>query len=334
MALYGAKLNNATLGRICFATLLIGLSVATLNPGRAGATNTTDYPTWSSLPTLTSVQNLVSAGAALKATPTSAPLVEGGFGADPAEIGGQSHCSPSSTPHPYTYPPCTYGDRHSTKVVVVVGDSEASMWIPTFDLWGVHYKIKIEDLSMNGCDPWHDKLPAPNASWTECKTWKAYLAHEIESLDPLAVVATAMESDEQEGPVTVSSTRLAKSIEGFFSSLVTTKAKLFALSPIPWYFNLPSSPNSCIYIHVSDPSACAISSPNPTMSRALELVSASRTAKVVDINQLFCTKSLCPVIAGNFIMYVDNHHMAHGWAIEIARAFGDVFNPMIGLLSN
>jgi hypothetical protein len=208
------------------------------------------------------------------------------------------------------------------------------MWISTFDEWGVHYKIKVDDLSMNGCDPWHDKLPAADADWSQCKIWKGYLAKEIRSLHPLAVVATGMESDDQNGVVTVSSTSLAKSIEGFFSSLAPTKAKLFALSPIPWFFNLPSTPNSCIYIHVSDPSACAIASPNPTMVQALALVSASRLAKVIPTTQLFCTTSRCPVIAGNFILYVDNHHIAHWWAIEIARAFGEVFNPMIGISSN
>jgi hypothetical protein len=223
-----------------------------------------------------------------------------------------------------------YGDTTSKKIIAVVGDSEADMWIPTFDVYGKEFGFQIDRIVMDGCSAWEAKPPASVAGWANCEVrWKAYCVSEIMKLHPYAVVATGMLQDSQPTLVPESPKKAASGIDKYFAAIQKSKAKLFILSNIPWDFALKTVPSVCVEIHVSDDAGCDATI-DPTMTGALKVVQREGIATVIPISTLFCSKKSCPIVAGENVLYFDNHHMSHSWATYIARAFSQILNPLLG----
>jgi len=255
-------------------------------------------------------------------------MKEGSPYPDAEENGGQKNCE-ATNEQAFSSAPCVYGDRSSKKVIAVIGDSEADMWIPTFDIYGKEFGYKIDRFVMDGCTPWKEKVSSALARWKNCEVkWKTYSINAINKLRPYAVVASAMEQDSQSGAIVETPPAIAAGIDHYFSAIKTSDARLFMLSNIPWDFSIPTTPSSCVFIHNTNIGACD-ATVNATMGAALEIVKQSHLATVVPVQSLFCSTKACPIVDGNFILYADNHHMSHSWATYIPRAFSQIFNPLL-----
>ena len=313
------------------SSLLVAIAIASSSTVSASSPGS-DNPTWTSLPTLAQItDSLASASAQTTLTPQDVSgLQEGNPFPDAEENGSQQYCVPSDE-MAYLHAPCVYGDTSSTKVIAVVGDSEADMWIPTFDVYGKEFGFKIDRLVMDGCTAWEEKAPTSIAEWSACEVkWKKYCVKEIYKLHPYAVVATGMLVDSQSKAVVELPSITANGIESYFSALKASKAKLFVLSNIPWDFSISTLPLTCVEVHTTEINDCDASL-DPTMTSAIQAVKQSKFATVVPIDQLFCSPAGCPVVDGENVVYADNHHMSHAWSIYIARAFSQIFNPLLGV---
>jgi hypothetical protein len=313
--------------------MLIFVSVVAISasPARA-AQSPSDYPVWSSLPTLTELESGL-AHASAQTSLTSAQisgLQVGNPFPDAEENKGQAHCEPEDEVA-YSFAPCAYGDTTSKKIIVVVGDSEADMWIPTFDVYGKEYGFKIVRVEMDGCTAWEQKAPVSIAGWANCEVkWKAYCVREVLKLHPYAVVATGMLIDSQSSVVTESPKTAAAEIDKYFSAIQPSKAKLFVLSNIPWNYGITTTPAVCVDIHNSEIRACDAKI-DPTMVAGLKVVKKKGIATVIPVDSLFCSSTSCPVVDGETVLYSDSHHMSHTWAIYITHAFSQIFNPLLGV---
>jgi hypothetical protein len=308
-------------------------SVSGTGVSSAGATTVnSDHPVWSSLPTLAQVENEL-AKASTQTALTSAEIagLQAGYAApDAEENGNQQHCE-ANNEVAFAFAPCVYGDTSSTKIIAVVGDSEADMWIPTFDIWGKEYGFKIDRIVMDGCSAWQEKPPKSVAEWANCEVkWKAYCVSEILKLHPFAVVATGLLEDSQPTQSVENPKTTAKGIDKYFKAIQKSKAKLFVLSNVPWDLALSSTPEACVEIHTSDIRACDPSL-NETMTATLKVVKKAGIATVIPISPLYCSSGTCPVVVGEDVLYADNHHMGHVWAVDIPRAFSEIFNPLLGI---
>jgi hypothetical protein len=307
---------------------LIGASTQVASAAQTGS----DDPAWSSLPSLGQITTqLASASSQTSLTSTEISGLEGGLPfPDAKENGSQKNCDPQDGT-PYSYAPCAYGDLASKRVIVVVGDSEADMWIPTFDIYGKEFGFKIDRFVMDGCAAWKEIVPASIAGWAQCEVkWKAYCISAINKLRPFAVVATGMLQDNQSTEVTENPEIVAAGIDNYFLAIKKSKAKLFVLANIPWDWSISTSPDACVDVHTTKISEC---DPHidPTMGAALEVVQHAGYATVVPIKPLFCSAKSCPVVDGNIGLYFDNHHLSHSWATNIPRAFSQIFNPLLGV---
>jgi hypothetical protein len=291
-----------------------------------------DHPVWSSLATLAQVEaDLAKASTQTSLTSTEIAGLQAGYAApDAQENGKQQHCEVNNEVA-FNFAPCVYGDTSSTKVIAVVGDSEADMWIPTFDIWGKEYGFKIDRIVMDGCSAWQEKPPASVAGWAACEVkWKAYCVSEILKLHPFAVVATGLLEDSQPTQSAENPTTAAKGIDKYFKAIEKSNAKLFVLSNIPWDLSLSATPEACVEIHTSDIRACDPTF-NETMTATLKVVKKVGIATVIPIGPLYCSSGTCPVVAGEDVLYSDSHHMGHVWAVAIPRAFSQIFNPLLGI---
>jgi hypothetical protein len=316
---------------VCAISILVLVIGAGSSISNAAPTNS-DNPAWSSLPTLEQITSQL-AKASSQTSLTSAEIAGlegGGAFPDAEENGTQKNCEPVPAT-PYSFAPCVYGDTASKKVIAVVGDSEADMWIPTFDIYGKEFGFKIDRFVMEGCSPWKEDTRASIAGWSQCEVkWKAHCIKAINKLRPFAVVATGMVEDNQSSEVVENPQIVAAYIDNYFAAIKQSKAKLFVLSNIPWDWSISTAPNVCVDVHNSDIAACDPSI-DPTMNAALKVVKGAGYATVVPVLPLFCSTESCPVVDGNTVLYVDSHHMSHSWATNIPRAFSQIFNPLLGI---
>jgi hypothetical protein len=328
------SLARLRLGRpLLVAAVVLLSSVSAIAGTSAGASQMgSDHPVWNSLPTLAQVQSEL-ARASTQSNLTSAEIAglqSGNSWPDPEENGSQKHCEISDEVA-YSFAPCVYGDTSSKRVIAVVGDSEADMWIPTFDIWGKEFGFKVDRIVMDGCSAWQEKPPKSVAGWANCEVkWKAYCVSEILKLHPFAVVATGMPQDSQPSVIAQKPKTIATGIDKYFAAIQKSKAKLFILSNIPWDFSLSTTPEACVEIHTSNIRSCDATI-NQEMSATLKVVKKAGIATVIPISSLYCSSATCPIVVGENVLYADNHHMSHAWAITIPLAFSEIFNPLIGI---
>jgi hypothetical protein len=315
--------------RLGVLALALGLAAPTFGGAGSGPRMTTAV--WSSLPTLSQLSQELIASWAESRLPNDLDPSLGAFdeGLSSNEYDGQRGCGqmPGNSDDIAKEVPCTFGDRMAIRSLVVVGDSQANVWMPTFDSWGSHFHWKIYRLMKYACPPWTDAV-----AWTQCVQWRQFVVRTIRALRPAAVVATGLPV--AHGPAgfvrSPSAFSVEQSILGFAREIALTHAGLYILLSTPWFYNL-TPPAACMASFPEQLAKCNRIPPTKVLSSTMRsaIAMAVRTGRVrsVPVDQLFCSTRACPEVAGRFNVYVDQDHFQEPWGRHIARAFGQVFIP-------
>jgi hypothetical protein len=285
--------------------------------------------TWSSLPTLSQLGGELTLSYGQKTLPQKPDPRIGAFdfGVRKNEIYGQTGCGQigPDTTDIRSETPCTFGDRTATRSVLVVGDSQAGMWIPTFDTWGIEEHWKVYRLMKLACTPWTDPT-----TWSNCLAWRKFVIKEILLVKPTVVVAAAMEDTKQDKSVSLAPSKIESSILGFEKEISKSHAKVFIMQSVPWFF-AEGSPETCLAAYPTEVSKCNHDSPDTvlagSMEEAISLAAATGKVSELEVDQLFCTAQACPVLVGSYNLYIDEFHFQAPWGRYIAKAFSQVFSP-------
>ncbi len=284
-------------------------------------------------PSLTTLEASLAAAPAAKVLPmtTDPPIQQVWTGVDPAELDGQQGCGNvlGDAADISSEVPCTFGDRSATRTVVVVGDSLAGAWIPTFDVWGQAQHWKVVRLVKDGCPPW---TTVAHFNGANCVAFRSFEVRTINALRPNAVFAVGLQ---YRGQVTMARTKpsvVAASIEGFAQEIRPSRARVFVPQNTPWFFGI-GSPIQCLVANPTDVKACNRDARSkvvePAMLRGIAMASDDRLVTQVPVDQLFCNATICPVLVGDHLVYSDDHHFTMVWAVYIATAFAAIFDPLL-----
>jgi ABC-type amino acid transport substrate-binding protein len=285
----------------------------------------------SSLPTLSQLRAAISATASQLTLPrpTIPALGRAIDGPSSAEYRGQTGCgdqTPGAIGDLLTETACTFGDRSATREILVTGDSEADMWMPTLDAWGQSEHWKIARLVDFGCVPWAERPPYEN-----CGKFDAMVAAWVREHKPQIVFPVGLVESLQLGWVSVSAAQMAKEIEGMTEAWKPSGARVLVPQSIPWFYNY-SFPQECLAAYPravqrcnDDPRSMVVSA---GMLDGMSIAAKAGAIEVVPTEQLFCTPKTCPVLVGPWIVYADQHHFARTWGAHIERAFAAVFDPL------
>jgi len=228
-------------------------------------------------------------------------------------------------------PECATGDTASTTTVALIGDSNAQMWNPAFQEAAEKQHWRLETMTRVGC-PMLD-LPTMNPiagrRYSECETWRTQILERLRTERPqLVAVSMRRTYGARYGldvgftsyePAWISSlTRLAQQLRAMGTQVLL-------LGPVPD----PASPVPvCLSSHLDDATACSPSRSDAVNQPGINAESAAITAgegEYVDVSDLFCTASRCPVIVGNTLVYSDQYH--------ITAEYSRVLAPVIGALA-
>ena len=222
-------------------------------------------------------------------------------------------------------PVCQGGDLNSKKVIVVYGDSHASMWMSAIDVIGKKYGYKVHLFAKLACPLvevpiWSYQLNRP---FTECTQWQQKVYPLIQSLNPEIIIVTdqwkpavvdGKKSDfdtpfmwEKEFPIAIA--RVSKMAK-----------KVFVIGNNP---SLTQDPVDCASkprVNLALCSAGRTQADNAKFNGIEAKATKGVGGTYIDTVAWSCTASLCPIVIANTLAYFDQWHFSESYVRYLAPA--------------
>lgn len=210
--------------------------------------------------------------------------------------------------------PCVFGDRTSSRVMVVFGDSHAMEWMPALDLIARQARYKIVTMYKSTCSVASiDTYVLFFGHYVQCNAWRKAAIGRITSMRP-AMVVIANAAGTTAGTRFVLSTWLS-GLRVSLEKLTSSGAKVVDINTSTF---LPIDPAACLSLPHADPSSC------PGHHFRNDLVDAEAATvrafggTFIDTEPWFCYRHLCPMIIDNHIVYHDVGHISAQYAVDLA----------------
>jgi hypothetical protein len=199
---------------------------------------------------------------------------------------------------------CTYGDKESSKTIVLYGDSHAAQWFPTLEKMATERGFKLVSLTKSACPAVDAKRPDQGAfKQVHCTKWRENSIKRIAEIQPLAVITSSFQYFT---PANSSISRAQWWNDG--------QRKLLK--------GLKGSTKNLIYI--SDTPRPLRDIPNCLASRDSKVCDSTERSKVsvipgfdvINPNPWLCS-SYCPAIVDGTVAYRDASHISVDMALKL-----------------
>jgi SGNH domain (fused to AT3 domains) len=222
-------------------------------------------------------------------------------------------------------PACVYGREDAPTTVVLIGDSHAAHWFPTFERLARERDWRFISLTKSAC-PVAD-LPVYNTGlkreYVECDDWRAAVLDRIADERPAMVVI----SDSRTGQFWVDGTRVASAeredlwatgLERAIRDIDKVADHVVVMGDTP---RPRGDAPVCLSDHLDDALACATPASKalgPERTATERTVSAETGATFIDPSPWLCPTEPCPAVIGRILVYRDGHHMTTPFAKALA----------------
>jgi hypothetical protein len=229
---------------------------------------------------------------------------------------------------------CRLTPAGGSRTIALVGDSHAVQWLPAFTEaarqhgWTLYFFAKSEcavaDVAVY--------LSKERGRYTACDTWREQVLRQLAAIDGLDAVFVGrwqsyrthtmahgrrLDAGEMGATWKTGMARLMRAL--------TSVPKVVVLRDTPWPgFDVPS----CLSTHLDDPQRCAFPR-HGHVGLDDPLVAAERAAggarlAVLDLDDLVCPRSTCPVVTRDgTIVYRDAHHLSATYSARIGAGVAD-----------
>ena len=290
-----------------------GVGATTTMPATSGVGATTTVPVVPRLPGEGVPIPAIIEAATMTGLPANlTPSLGSVFGDEPSIYKDGCHASFSSVSPKH----CVFGDRRSPVVIGLYGDSHAAEWFPTFAKVAEQRKWKLITYTKRGCPP----ADIPTYSkvlgkvYTECGPWRRAVLKKmardgvdvvfVGSFDRLLAAATRL-------PVWQKDWRAG--LQGTVDALrrIGTVPVLIEDTPFPGR-DIPT----CLSASYTNITICAPVTGSAYRSDMTEMRRDFQAAgvDVLWVRHWFCSRSTCPPVVGNVLVYRDDNHMTVPYA--------------------
>lgn len=215
---------------------------------------------------------------------------------------------------------CRLGDRSSTHVVVVLGDSQAGTWMPAVVAFARAQHLAVVPLVKPGCfvSRLHTNLPGwPCADW-----YRWALAHD-KALHPVAtIVMFLLSAPLQQHPAKTA---------GYMKSVLSQVRHGVLMADHP---RQDQEPPDCIYTSHATMGKCSTRVPSTYMPlmKALARMTAQTHHPAIPTLQWFCASGICPMIVNNTLTTRDRDHMTKQYSGSLAPLLSLELKPILARL--
>ncbi len=215
-------------------------------------------------------------------------------------------------------PVCQAGDSSSKKVIVVYGDSHASMWMSAIDSIGKKYGYKVHLFAKLACPlvevpVWSYQLNRP---FTECTQWQQKVYPLIDALNPEIIIVT-----DQWKPAVVDGKKSdfdtpfvwEKEFPTAMARVAKMADKVFVIGNNP---SLTQDPVDCASkprVNLALCSAGRTQADNAKFNGIEAKATKNIGGTYIDTVAWACTASLCPIVINDKLAYFDQWHFSESY---------------------
>ncbi|MCU1362458.1 MAG: putative acyltransferase [Acidimicrobiaceae bacterium] len=223
---------------------------------------------------------------------------------------------------------CAFGDKEATRTILLFGDSQASTWLPAFNIAGEMLQWKVVFLAKDGCGPWISPVTSAQGS-SACSQWVHGEISVAKQLRPQVVIPVGLTLSQLSDKEYPSTTQFAGEVLSMVQGLAPSHAKVLFLQEIPQFYSYFTSatPESCLTVHSSSIQNCELTI---KQIKAIETTVGLNEVATIDhletvpIRELFCGKVRCDVFVKSpgesHLVYQDWAHMNATYSAWIGRA--------------
>jgi hypothetical protein len=207
---------------------------------------------------------------------------------------------------------CRIGDASSSKLIVIMGDSHALMWMPALlamadrDGWAVVPLLRL------GCSP--DKWISATGP-ASCRAWSRWAEARVEQLHPTVVLLAGSIPE-----IASSGTRVA--VDGILGAAqrLASRERLIVIGDPE---SLSFEPVDCLLRSRASMASCTTSWPESSLAAydAIERGAARLGAGFLATRGFVCYDGDCPAVIAHMVVWGDNSHLTVAYSQALAAPF-------------
>ncbi len=225
---------------------------------------------------------------------------------------------------------CSFGALSSKKVVLLMGDSHALMWVPALvpSLAKAGYRLDLKWFP--GCPIATFVVANPTDTQSRCATWRTNLLLTIKKSPPVAVIFSERTTNYTPNGVQPTNAQWTSALAATLQSLKSVKTKVIVIGDMPVYNSVMPQ---CLALHptsVQDFSTAPTNSEQSNQDAHLGEQAAAKAAKVGFVNPIpwLCAARCSPVI-GTMIVDYDSSHVSAVYASYLSTVMGAAIKPLL-----
>jgi len=226
---------------------------------------------------------------------------------------------------------CAYGKLDSRRVVLVLGDSHARMWLPALVPAAVHFGFRLVLQWLPACPTALVAVlePATGHPYYECSKFRRLAIADVRRLSPELVLLTDRTANARDvlgHQIPNILWRIGE--EQMISSLRSPRTHVAIIGDVTRFtLALPG----CLGAYPTNIQRCSVPNPNPVFnSHSSAELSAAAALGVPYINpQPWLCRNVCSPIVGHFVAYYDAQHVSATYAAFLSNLLGSRVRQLI-----
>jgi len=203
---------------------------------------------------------------------------------------------------------CLRGDVTGAGTIALFGDSHAAQWFPALDEIARSKNEKLQVYTKSGCPSVSIASQLNGVAYAACDAWREnVIAHlRANPVDTIVIsnlgLGTLVADD-------------AAALSEWRAGLTRTLKQLTDVSDVILIGDTPNfveEPAACLAQHLDDAAVCGRERAEAVDSKthaAEQEIAQAAGVEYIDMTDYLCTRTFCPVILGDKLVYRDQHHL-------------------------
>lgn len=220
--------------------------------------------------------------------------------------------------------PCVDGTLESDRIIVLFGDSHAVHWHPAYDAFARRTGRRLMTFTKSSCPSVSVNLilPSLNRMYAECARWREAVLREINRLNPELVVLSNSQAYFDFDPDRIER-EWAAGLRDTLNRLATSGARVVVMRDTPDIgFDVPACLSQAAW-QGRDPQQQCHYDLDTAMAAHIDRAERAEVARFdntyrLDLSDVICTQSPCPVVHAGHIMFSDASHLTATYSVSLA----------------
>lgn len=220
--------------------------------------------------------------------------------------------------------PCVDGMPESDRIIVLFGDSHALHWHPAYATLARRGGQRLMTFTKSSCPSVSVNLilPSLNRMYAECARWREAVLREINRLNPELVVLSNSQAYFDFDPARIER-EWAAGLRDTLNRLATSGAHVVVMRDTPDIgFDVPACLSQAAW-QGRDPQQQCHYDLDTAMAAHIDRAERTEVARFdntyrLDLTDVICTQSPCPVVHAGHIMFSDASHLTATYSVSLA----------------